>query len=77
MLKPCYLLLFTFRRIPERFNQYNAEIETLNKTWQELSEGSAKISENISKLEREEVLIKIIEIQNELLLTKYIFCFKE
>lgn len=45
----------THRRINERVYQCQAEIETLNRTKQELTEGRVKISENIAKLEREEV----------------------
>lgn len=43
------------RRIQEKVNQYHAEIETLNRTKQELVEGSAKIDSIISRLEREQV----------------------
>lgn len=43
------------RRIHERVNQCQAEIQTLNRTKQELNEGRAKVNEIISKLEREEV----------------------
>ncbi|KAH8320267.1 hypothetical protein KR067_012970 [Drosophila pandora] len=43
------------RRIQEKVNQYQAEIETLNRTKQELVEGSAKIDSIISRLEREQV----------------------
>ncbi|KAH8343343.1 hypothetical protein KR059_008557 [Drosophila kikkawai] len=43
------------RRIQEKVNQYQAEIETLNRTKQELVEGSAKIDAIISRLEREHV----------------------
>lgn len=43
------------RRIQERVNQYQAEMETLNRTKQELTDGRAKINDIISKLEREEV----------------------
>lgn len=43
------------RRILEKVNQYQAEIETLNRTKQELVEGSAKIDSIISRLEREQV----------------------
>lgn len=45
------------RRIQERVNQHQAEIETLNRTRHELLEGRAKINDIISKLEREEVRI--------------------
>ncbi|XP_016999942.1 tumor susceptibility gene 101 protein [Drosophila takahashii] len=43
------------RRIQEKVNQYQAEIETLNRTKQELVEGSSKIDTIISRLEREQV----------------------
>ncbi|KAH8398877.1 hypothetical protein KR222_009745 [Zaprionus bogoriensis] len=43
------------RRIQEKVNQYQAEIETLNRTKQELVEGSAKIDTIVSRLEREQV----------------------
>lgn len=43
------------RRIQERVNQYQAEIETLKRTKHELNEGRAKINDIISKMEREEV----------------------
>lgn len=43
------------RRIQERVNQYQAEMQTLNRTKHELSEGRAKINDIIAKLEREEV----------------------
>lgn len=43
------------RRIHERVNQYQAEMETLNRTKQELNDGRAKINDIIAKLEREEV----------------------
>ncbi|XP_036671758.3 tumor susceptibility gene 101 protein [Drosophila suzukii] len=43
------------RRIQEKVNQYQAEIETLNRTKQELVEGSSKIDAIISRLEREQV----------------------
>ncbi|ALC44982.1 TSG101 [Drosophila busckii] len=42
------------RRIQEKVNQYQAEIETLNRTKQELVEGSAKIDAIITRLEREQ-----------------------
>lgn len=44
-----------FRRIQERVNQFQAEIQTLNRTKQELTEGKAKITENVTRLERVEV----------------------
>lgn len=43
------------RRIQERVNQYQAEMETLNRTKHELNEGRAKINDIVAKLEREEV----------------------
>ncbi|KAH8379742.1 hypothetical protein KR009_006902 [Drosophila setifemur] len=43
------------RRIQEKVFQYQAEIETLNRTKQELIEGSSKIDTIISRLEREHV----------------------
>lgn len=47
------------RRIQERVNQYQAEMDTLNRTKHELNEGRQKINSIISKLEREEVSISI------------------
>uniref|UniRef100_A0A336L0Q4 CSON014176 protein n=1 Tax=Culicoides sonorensis TaxID=179676 RepID=A0A336L0Q4_CULSO len=41
------------RRLQERVNQIQAEIQTLNRTKQELTEGQTKIKEIISKLEAE------------------------
>jgi len=46
------------RRINERVNQCQAEIETLNRTKMELSQGRAKIQTNISRLEQEENELK-------------------
>lgn len=46
------------RRIQERVNQCQAEIETLQRTKMELNDGRGKIFEIISKLEREENEIK-------------------
>ncbi|XP_053955044.1 tumor susceptibility gene 101 protein [Anastrepha ludens] len=43
------------RRLQEKVNQYQAEIETLNRTKQELVEGSSKIDNVIARLNREEV----------------------
>lgn len=43
------------RRIQERVNQHQAEMETLNRTKHELLEGKAKIADIINKLEKEEV----------------------
>lgn len=42
------------RRIQERVNQYQAEMETLNRTKHELKEGRNKINDIVTKLEREE-----------------------
>lgn len=42
------------RRIQEKVNQCFAEIQTLKRTKQELTEGKMKINELISKLEKEE-----------------------
>lgn len=51
------------RRIQEKVNQYQAEIQTLNRTKQELKEGQNKLNEIIKKLEREETeLIKNIQM---------------
>lgn len=41
------------RRLQERVNQIQAEIQTLNRTKQELTEGQTKIKDIISKLEAE------------------------
>lgn len=43
------------RRLQEKVNQYQAEIDTLNRTKQELVEGSNKIDSIIARLQREEV----------------------
>ncbi|XP_067643219.1 tumor susceptibility gene 101 protein [Eurosta solidaginis] len=43
------------RRLQEKVNQYQAEIETLNRTKQELVEGTSKIDNVIARLNREEV----------------------
>ncbi|XP_037939168.1 tumor susceptibility gene 101 protein-like isoform X2 [Teleopsis dalmanni] len=43
------------RRLEEKVNQYQAEIDTLNRTKQELVEGSTKIDAIIARLQREEV----------------------
>lgn len=43
------------RRLQEKVNQYQAEIDTLNRTKQELVEGSSKIDLIIARLQREEV----------------------
>lgn len=48
------------RRIQERVNQHQAEMDTLTRTKHELNEGRAKINEIISKLEREEVCYSLI-----------------
>lgn len=44
------------RRITERVNQCEAEMQTLNRTKQELTEGKSKIDDIINRLEREEVI---------------------
>lgn len=44
------------RRVQEKVNQCQAEIEALNRTKQELVEGSAKIDAIILRLQREEVI---------------------
>lgn len=46
------------RRIQEKVNQYQAEIQTLNRTKQELQEGQSKLNEIIRKLERDETELK-------------------
>lgn len=46
------------RRLQERVNQCQAEIQTLNRTKQELTEGQTKIKEIIYKLELEETEMK-------------------
>lgn len=46
------------RRIQEKVNQYQAEIQTLNRTKQELKEGQNKLNEIIKKLERDETELK-------------------
>ncbi|XP_075160459.1 tumor susceptibility gene 101 [Haematobia irritans] len=43
------------RRLQEKVNQYQAEIDTLNRTKQELVEGSAKIDSILSRMEREKI----------------------
>lgn len=43
------------RRLQERVNQHQAEMETLNRTKHELLEGKTKINDIINKLEKEEV----------------------
>ncbi|XP_073842175.1 tumor susceptibility gene 101 [Musca autumnalis] len=43
------------RRLQEKVNQYQAEIDTLNRTKQELVEGSAKIDSIIARMEREQI----------------------
>lgn len=42
------------RRIQERVNQYQAEMDTLNRTTHELKDGRNKINDITSKLVREE-----------------------
>lgn len=44
------------RRLQEKVNQYQAEIDTLNRTKMELVEGSAKIDSIIARLKKDEVL---------------------
>lgn len=46
------------RRIQEKVNQCQAEIQTLKRTKQELSDGQIKLTELISKLERDEIELK-------------------
>jgi ESCRT-I complex subunit TSG101 len=46
------------RRIEERVNQCQAEIQTLKRTKQELTEGQTKIQQIVAKLEREEQELK-------------------
>jgi len=46
------------RRLQERVNQVQAEIQTLNRTKQELTEGQSKIKEIIYKLEMEQTEMK-------------------
>lgn len=46
------------RRIQEKVNQYQAEIQTLKRTKQELAEGQNKLSEILGKLERDESELK-------------------
>lgn len=46
------------RRIQEKVNQYQAEIQTLKRTKQELQEGQSKLNQIINKLERDEVELK-------------------
>ncbi|XP_055528799.1 tumor susceptibility gene 101 protein [Wyeomyia smithii] len=51
------------RRIQEKVNQCQAEIQTLKRTQQELNEGQSKINDIIGKLERDEQeLIKSIAV---------------
>lgn len=51
------------RRIQEKVNQYQAEIQTLKRTKQELMEGQSKLNEILRKLERDEVeLTKNIQL---------------
>uniref|UniRef100_A0A1B0DB50 Uncharacterized protein n=1 Tax=Phlebotomus papatasi TaxID=29031 RepID=A0A1B0DB50_PHLPP len=47
-----------WRRIVERVNQRQAELDTLKRTKQELQEGRSKIEEIVSSLEREEADLK-------------------
>lgn len=55
-------------------NQCQAEIETLNRTKMELSQGRAKIDSNISRLEQEEVKHCVIafRVQWRVCNTKYL-----
>jgi ESCRT-I complex subunit TSG101 len=46
------------RRIQENVNQYQAEIQTLRRTKQELMEGQSKLNEIVKKLERDESELK-------------------
>lgn len=46
------------RRIQEKVNQYQAEIQTLKRTKQELVEGQNKLTEIMNKLERDEAELK-------------------
>lgn len=46
------------RRIQEKVNQCQAEIQTLKRTKQELMEGQSKLGEIMKKLERDEVELK-------------------
>lgn len=46
------------RRIQEKINQYQAEIQTLNRTKQELQEGQSKLNDIVKKLERDEIDLK-------------------
>jgi ESCRT-I complex subunit TSG101 len=46
------------RRIQEKVNQCQAEIQTLKRTKQELTDGQTKLTELISKLERDEFELK-------------------
>jgi ESCRT-I complex subunit TSG101 len=46
------------RRIQEKVNQYQAEIQTLKRTKEELVQGQNKLSEILNKLERDEVELK-------------------
>ncbi|CAO1354191.1 unnamed protein product [Diamesa serratosioi] len=46
------------RRIQEKVNQCQAEIQTLKRTKQELTEGKSKLAEIVKKLERDEMELK-------------------
>lgn len=46
------------RRIQEKVNQCQAEIQTLKRTKQELTEGKSKLLEIVKKLERDETELK-------------------
>lgn len=46
------------RRIQEKVNQCQAEIQTLKRTKQELTDGKSKLAEIVKKLERDETELK-------------------
>lgn len=46
------------RRIQEKVNQCQAEIQTLKRTKQELMEGQSKLGDIMKKLERDEIELK-------------------
>jgi ESCRT-I complex subunit TSG101 len=46
------------RRITEKVNQYQAEIQTLNRTKEELESGKKKLNEIVRKMERDEAELK-------------------
>jgi ESCRT-I complex subunit TSG101 len=43
------------RRLREQFSQIQAELETLNRTQQELTLGKSKLDDILARLEREQV----------------------